>query len=275
MSSRFDFHLEPSPGAVPPLGPLAGVRVLVTRPALPAARTAARLAALGAEPLVFPTLVIEPPSDPAPLERARARLAEFHAAVFVSPSAVEMTLAPYGARPLAWPCGVTAFAPGPGTAEALAACGVEPVRMPETRFDSEGLLALAELSAASVAGRQVVIFRAETGRDLLPEELARRGATVEVVAAYQSRAPESAPTGLVELLRDGRIDAVSVMSAEALENLVALVPEAERARLRALELYASHPRIAERAQALGFAKVTTTEAGDAGLISALLAQHAA
>ncbi|MFN3629953.1 MAG: hypothetical protein ACK4XK_07845, partial [Casimicrobiaceae bacterium] len=74
MSGSYDFHLQPAPGARPPDGPLAGVRVLITRPAWPAARTAARLAALGAVPLVFPTLVIRPPADAAAVESARARL---------------------------------------------------------------------------------------------------------------------------------------------------------------------------------------------------------
>lgn len=277
MSGLYDFHLQPAPGARPPDGPLAGVRVLVTRPALPAARTAARLAALGAVPLVFPTLVIAPPADPAAVaavEAARARLAEFDAAFFVSPSAVEMFLAPYGAQPIALPASLALYAPGPGTAEALALVGAGEVAIPEDeRYDADGLLALPALAPGRVAGRRILVVRGERGRDELPATLRARGAQVEIVSAYRSEAPTTPPEGLIELLGRSAIDAISVMSSEAAANLVALVPSPRRELLLARPLYASHPRIAEAARTLGFAEVITTPAGDAGLIAALLMRH--
>ena len=49
-----DFHLGPP--AQTNAGPLTGVSILITRPVMPASRTATRLAALGATPLIFPTL---------------------------------------------------------------------------------------------------------------------------------------------------------------------------------------------------------------------------
>lgn len=274
MTGPADFHLQPAPGARTPEGPLAGVRVLITRPAWPAARTAARLAALGAVPLVFPTLVIAPPAEVAAVESARTRLAEFDAAVFVSPSAVEMFLAPYGARPHALPARLALFAPGPGTAEALSAVGAEDVTIPEDeRYDAEGLLALPALGPEAIAGRRVLIVRGERGRDDLPETLRARGAEVELIAAYRSEAPATPPEGLLELIDRRSIDSISVMSSEAVSNLVALVSPPRREALLALPLYASHPRIAEAARTLGFSEVMTTRAGDAGLIAALLLRN--
>ncbi len=277
MTGPTDFHLQPAPGAQAPDGPLAGVRVLITRPAWPAARTAARLAALGAVPLVFPTLVIAPPADAsaaAAVEVARARLAEFDAVIFVSPSAVEMFLAPYGAQPHALPARLSLFAPGPGTAEALAMVGAEDVAIPEDeRYDAQGLLALPALGPEAIAGRRVLIVRGERGRDDLPETLRARGAEVELIAAYRSEAPATPPEGLLELIDRRSIDAISVMSSEAVSNLVALVSPPRREALLALPLYASHPRIAEAARTLGFTEVITTQAGDAGLIAALLLRN--
>jgi len=276
MQTKFDFHLGPAP--TPVEGPLSGLRILVTRPALQAARTAARLAALGATPIVVPMQVIEPPGDPEPLAKARADLARFDAAIFVSPSAAEMVLAPFGASPLAWPSSVAVFAPGPGTAEALAACGIVEVAVPAERFDSEGLLALPALAEAQVRGRRIVLFRGERGRELLPATLAARGAEVTVVPAYRSRPPAGPHEGLASLAVAGGLDALSVMSAEALDHLhvtIAAFPPEASMRLRALPLYPSHPRIAEHARHLGFAEVIATEPGDAGLIAALLARHEA
>lgn len=268
-----DFHLGTSNTAA--AGPLAGVQVLVTRPVMPASRTAQRLAALGATPLVFPTTLIEPPADGAPLAAALARLDRCYAAIFVSPSAAEMTLAPMGTAPRKLPASLRVFAPGPGTAEELATRGVEQVEIPDSSFDSEGLLALPGLQPDAVRGKEILIFRGNDGRELLREALTARGATVSAVTAYHRHAPRTPPTGLLELLRSGRVNAVSAMSSDAVSNLLALVPTAERATLvLALPLYASHERIAATARAAGFRNVIETAAGDAGLISALLSQTA-
>ena len=68
---------------------LAGIGVLVTRPARQAAGFASRIAALGGTPIIFPAIAILPPEDSAALERAHAALAEYDFAVFVSANAVE------------------------------------------------------------------------------------------------------------------------------------------------------------------------------------------
>lgn len=264
-----DFHLGSAAAANG--GPLTGFNVLVTRPVLPASRTAARLAALGATPLVFPTTIIEPPADAAPLNAALATLNAFYAAIFVSPGAAEMTLAPMGAAPRRLPPALLVFAPGPGTAEELTTRGVGQVHIPTTSFDSEGLLALPGLQAHAVKGKRVVIFRGNDGRELLREELVRRGASVDAITAYHRRAPKTPPTGLLELLRAGKVNALSAMSSDAISNLLPLIPAAERGTLLfALPVYASHARIAATARAAGFRNVIETGAGDAGLITALL-----
>ena len=238
---------------------------------MPASRTATRVAALGATPLIFPTLIIELPADNGPLTRALEKISSYYAALFVSPSAAEMALAPMASRPFKLPASLHVFAPGPGTAEELSRLGVERVEMPETSFDSEGLLALPSLQAAAVQGRQIVIFRGNDGRELLREALLKRGATVDAITAYHRRAPLTPPTGLLEQLRAGKINAISAMSSDAITNLVPLIPTDEREHiLFPIAVYASHARIVESARTLGFRNVTETLAGDAGLITALL-----
>ncbi|TAG03701.1 MAG: uroporphyrinogen-III synthase [Betaproteobacteria bacterium] len=265
-----DFHL-----GIPKTtqaGPLSGKHVLITRPVMPASRTAQRLAALGATPYVFPTTIIEPPADSAPLAAALSCLDRYYAAIFVSPSAVEMTLAPMGIQPRTVPTQLQVFAPGPGTAEALNLLGVSSVLIPETSFDSDGLLALEALSAKQVSGKRIAIFRGNDGREVLRDELTKRGASVEAITAYHRRAPKTPPTGLLELLARGEINAISAMSSDAIENLMTLLSGSKQvAATLNLPLYASHPRIAETAKAAGFRNVIETQAGDAGLITSLLA----
>lgn len=266
-----DFHLGATTQTH--VGPLTGVSILVTRPVMPASRTATRLASLGATPLVFPTTLIELPADLAPLNAALAKINDYYSAIFVSPSAAEMTLAPLGSIAKKLPAALRVFAPGPGTAEELNIRGVAHIEVPETSFDSEGLLALPSLQASAIKGKRIVIFRGNDGRELLREELIKRGATVDAITAYHRRAPNTPPTGLLELLRAGKVNALSAMSSDAISNLVPLIPLTERgALLFALPVYASHERIAATARDAGFRNVIETEAGDAGLITALLAR---
>ena len=238
---------------------------------MPAARTAMRVAALGATALIFPTLIIEPPADGEPLKTALSKIGDYYAALFVSPSAAEMALAPMSSPPFKLPASLHVFAPGPGTAEELSRLGVERVEMPESSFDSEGLLALPSMQATAIKGKRIVIFRGNDGRELLRAELLKRGATVDAVTAYHRRAPNTPPDGLLELLRCGQINAISAMSSDAITNLVPLIPAAEREKiLFPIAVYASHARIVESARALGFRNVIETQTGDAGLITALL-----
>jgi uroporphyrinogen-III synthase len=252
--------LAPPP---PARGPLSGIGIVVTRPARQAAGLVSELAALGATPIVFPAIVILPPSDPAPLLRAHATLASYDAAIFVSGNAAE-----YGAPARgAWPAHVTAFATGPGTAAALHAAGLAGARIPHTTFDSDGLLALPELT--SVRGKRIAIFRGEGGRERLGDALRSRGAVVDYVDCYRRARPAAGADGLAEALRGNRVQALTLTSSEGLDNLCALLDPGARSLLQRAPAFVPHARIAQHARELGFQAIVTGS-GDAGLVAGLL-----
>jgi uroporphyrinogen-III synthase len=243
---------------------LHGAGIVITRPARQAAGLAHEIAALGGRPLVFPAIVILPPTDASALRQAQRQLADYDIAVFVSGNAVE-----YGiGDPAAWPAHLLALAPGPGTAAALAAVGIRHVRIPTTTMDSEGLLALPELR--SVAGKRVVVFRGGAGRELLKGALEARGASVTQVECYRRARPEGGAAGLIEAWRERRADAVTLTSSEGLDNLWAVLDEEGRGYLAATPTFVPHPRIGERARALGVRETIVTPPADAGLLAALL-----
>ena len=255
--------VHPLAPEVRPPGPLQGVGVLVTRPPRQAAGLAAQLAALGATPVVFPAILILPPPDRARLDRIHATLDRYDIAIFISANAVE-----YGApSPQAWPKRMRTFAPGPGTAEALAAAGIHGVTIPEVSFDSEGLLMLPALNR--VTGQRIAIFRGEGGRDLLGDTLRARGAVIEYVDCYRRAAPRSGAQGLVEALRAGRVHALTLTSSEGLDNLWKLLDADARPLLQRLPTFVPHPRIGSHARRLGFNAIAT-DGADAGLIAGLL-----
>jgi uroporphyrinogen-III synthase len=244
-------------------GPLRGAGVVITRPARQAAGLAREIASLGGQPLVFPAIVILPPADQAALRELHWDIAHYDIAIFVSANAVEFGVGDSAA----WPVGILTLAPGPGTAAALAAVGLGNVRVPATTMDSEGLLALPELE--QVAGRRVVIFRGDSGRELLRSALEARGAKVTQIECYRRARPEDA-TGLVEAWRERRIDAVTLTSSEGLDNLWAIFGAESRGYLVATPTFVPHPRIAEHARELGLREVIATPPTDAGLIASLL-----
>ena len=244
-------------------GPLHDIGIIVTRPQRQAAGFAAKIAALGGRPIIWPAIVILPPHDGERLARAHATLGDYDIAIFVSANAVE-----YGAPPAAtWPARIVTYAPGPGTAEALAAAGIPNARIPVKSWDSEGLLDLRDLQ--DVSGKRIVVFRGEGGREFLGNSLRMRGGTVDHVTCYRRVAPQTGAAGLIEAMREGRAHALTLTSAEGLDNLMAALGAAGRALLERLPTFAAHPRIAERAREHGLSAVETA-GGDAGLLAGLL-----
>lgn len=248
---------------------LLGRTVLVTRPAAQSAALAAAIEAEGGTAVRFPLLEISPLADVAPLEDIAQRLDAFDFACFVSPNAVEHALAVV-LRQRAWPAHLQAVTVGTSSEAALARHGIERVIAPRGRFDSEALLALPALATGKVAGRRVVIFRGDGGRELLGDTLVRRGATVETVTCYRRSRPAADAGHLVDLARAGRLDAVTLTSSEGVDNLIGMLGGDAAEVLARTTLFVPHARIAERARELGAPKVVLTGPADAGLLAGLL-----
>ena len=251
--------------------PLAGRRILVTRPQAQAAGLAAQIAAHGGEAVCFPLIEISPIDDWSAFDAATARLDDVALVVFISPNAADFSLPRLlAARP--WPRPPQVAAIGPGTVRRLADFGISGVIVPAARFDSEALLELSPLQSAAVVGKRVLILRGNGGRELLAETLRARGAVVDCVTCYRRSAPRDAAP-VVSLLRDAALGAITVSSSEGLRNLLELLDTDSLDRLRILPVFVPHPRIAEEAERLGLPCVLLTGPADAGLIEGLCNYH--
>ncbi len=251
--------------------PLAGKRILVTRPAGQAGPLAALIAGQGGEVIRFPLLEIGPADDLQPLQQAIARLDDYSTVVFISPNAVAFSV-PQVLAQRPWPMGLQVAAIGPGTVAQLANYGIGPVLCPALRFDSEALLELAEFQARRTVGQRVLILRGNGGRELLAETLAARGAAVDAVTCYRRSAPVDVAL-LLSLLRNMGLDALTISSSEGLRTLLALLDTEAFERLRALPVFVPHQRIAEIAGELGLQKCILTEPADAGILAGLCKYH--
>jgi uroporphyrinogen-III synthase len=247
-------------------GRLGGLGVVITRPKSAANVLATALMREGARPFVFPALEIEP-TDPTPAQaEALQRLADCGLAIFISANAVERGLALARAQG-SWPGRTRAAAVGEATAQALRNSGFHAVISPRERHDSEALLALPELR--TVKGMRIIVFRGEGGREHLRETLEARGAHVDYVECYRRTRPRTDPSALLAAWSRGELHAVSALSAETLENFLAMLGEAGLPRLAEATLVVPHAAIAAHPDARRFARVIVAAPGTEGLVNAL------
>lgn len=247
--------------------PLHGKRILITRPAAQAASLAEKIVTCGGDPVLFPLIDIGPADDLGDLQQAAERIGDYALAVFISPNAVDFGL-PLIFERGPWPAGLQAAAIGQSTAALLTSLGIGPVVYPRQRFDSEALLELPEFQADRVAGSRVLILRGNGGRELLAETLLERGATVDAVTCYQRSAPTDGRL-IQRLLRENRVDALTVSSSEGLRNLLALLDSEATRCLCMLPVFVPHRRIADVAGELGLHRIVLTGPADDGIIKGL------
>jgi uroporphyrinogen III methyltransferase/synthase len=172
---------------------------------------------------------------------------------------------------------------GPASAQALATHGVAPpahrVIKPDThaddaRQDSEALY--ARLDVPSLSGREVLIVRGNGGREWLADQLREAGASVRTVEAYRRSVPvpDAAAWLALRAVLSAR-HAWTLTSSEAVRNLDELaranLSPADLDTLHGAPCFASHARIVEQAESLGFRDVTLTGAGDDRLLASVLA----
>lgn len=243
---------------------LAGLNIVITRPREQAADLTRRIEQLGGKPLLFPLLEITAVRDDRALREQISRLKRTDLAIFISPNAVRYGMAAIRATG-ELPASLNIATVGQGSAKALHDLGIGHIIAPTERFDSESLLQLPELR--NVAGKRVMIFRGDGGRELLGDTLKARGATVEYVTCYLRSKPDVDAGALL----NAAPHAITVTSSEALSHLREMLDEVQRRAVFAITLFVPHERIADAARQHGWQQVFVTASGDDGVISGLIA----
>ncbi len=239
---------------------LAGLGVLVTRPAHQANALCRRIEQCGGHPVAFPALEILPPADPAPAAALLGR--DWDLLIYTSANAVSL------ARELIpdLPTAAHIAAVGRATARLLEQTDTPPDLLPD-RSDSEGLLTLPALQ--QVAGRRVLIVRGEGGRALLGDSLRERGAEVAYAEVYRRGLPRTDPADLLRRW-PREVQAVTATSAEVLENLSRMLGPEGRKLLQATPLVVISERMLPLARQLGIERVIQADgAGEDALLAAL------
>ena len=226
---------------------LAGKRVVITRARGQAADLAARLEALGAEVIEFPTIEIQPAPDYRPLDEAVARIGSYDWLIFTSANGVRSfleRLARAGLNIDAVRAAICAI--GPATRAAAENVGFRVALMP-SEYVAESLVRAFEGHA--LEGKRVLLPRAAVARDVVPAELRRRGAQVDVVEAYRTGIPAGAPAEAARIFGPApRPDWIAFTSSSTVVNFV---QAAGAAALEGVRVAAIGPVTAATARKLG------------------------
>jgi uroporphyrinogen-III synthase len=255
------------------------MRVVITRPAGDAQAWVDALQAAGHQALALPLIDVGSATHIQPVMQAWAHWPSFQAVMFVSAQAVRYFFERQPAS-LTWANGPRCWATGPGTHKALLQAGV-PVGCIDSpaadaaQFDSEALW--QRVSTQVQAGKPVLIVRGHdvndgltmvsdalsiassstaqvgTGRDWLAQQLQAAGVLAQFVVAYERRAPvwsAEQKAQACEAAVNGSVWCFS--SSQAIQHLAHTLPTQNWGKARCI---ATHPRIAQTAQALGFGEI--------------------
>lgn len=229
--------------------PLAHRRILITRTRHQASDLATQLEALGATPILIPTIEIAPPTSFCALDTALACLHTYDWLIFTSANAVDAfhqritsleirvphlpdstTVDKVGNRasdphsapePQKFP---KIAAIGPSTAKAVQGIGLTVDLLPP-QYVAESL---AEAIKPHALNSNFLLIRAAEARDILPTALTAAGATVTIADAYRNQIPPDSIPALQSLFATAvnYPDAITFTSSSTATNLLALLEAA-------------------------------------------------
>ncbi len=207
--------------------PLAGRKILITRARHQAHSLAATLEEKGAEVLAIPAIEIVPPDSFAALDAALLDAARYVWLVVTSVNGADVLADRLKALGLSVDVlsSVNIAVIGPATGRSMVAHGLH-VDLTPKQAVAESLV--ESLLQEPITGQHILLVRAKVARDVLPEELRKAGATVDIVDAYQTVVPAASREALRQVfLEPSRLpDVVTFTSSSTVTNFLRLLQEA-------------------------------------------------
>jgi uroporphyrinogen-III synthase len=201
---------------------LSGIRVLVGRARHQAGALSGELRKLGATVLEIPFIEIRKPRSFAPLDSALQNLNEYDWLILTSANGVEAMWERLARLRLTRNLKHLKIAAiGPATKKAIEQRGINVDVVPKEYVAESVVRSLRR----RVKGKRVLLVRAKVARDVIPRELRRAGAVVDIVEAYETVVPESSRARLQSALQNPRRrpHVVTFTSSSTVRNFAALL----------------------------------------------------
>ena len=206
--------------------PLAGRRVLVTRASGQSFALAQPLRELGAEVIEIPTIEIRSAGSSAALDHALIKIDHYDTLILTSVNGVERLFERYNrlGLPIEDMQHLLVVAIGPATAREIQSEGLGVSIVPE-KYVAESVI--EALRGKIFKGSRVLLVRAKVARDVLPDELRKAGAQVDVIEAYETVVPDGAAERLNKVFANAatRPHIVTFTSSSTATNFLALLRE--------------------------------------------------
>ena len=202
--------------------PLAGCRVLVSRAKKQAGALSSALRELGCQVIEIPFIEIRKPGSYQPLDSALLNLASYDWLILTSVNGVKALFERMVRKGLdvSSVAHLKIAAIGPATREAIEQHGLR-VTVTPREYVAESVVAALR---RRVKGRHVLLVRAKVARDVIPRELRKAGAQVDVVEAYETVAPKSSEKRLRAVFSSTRKPhAITFTSSSTVRNFVHLL----------------------------------------------------
>ena len=221
--------------------PLEGWRILVSRAREQAGALSVGLRALGAEVYEIPFIEIRPPRSYKSLDESLKLIGEYEWLILTSVNGVRamferMAKLNIPKRVLAH---INIAAIGPATRSAIEREGLKVAVTPK-EYVAESIV---ESLADKVRGKRVLLCRAKIARDVIPRELRRMGAFLDVVEAYENVVPQSSRVELRAVLRDPlrRPHAITFTSSSTVKNFADLLGKQKSSSWKNIQFAAIGP----------------------------------
>lgn len=238
-----------------PARPLHGWRILNTRAAHQASALSGPLRKLGADVIDIPTIEIVSTGSLGPLDNALIKIDHYDTLILTSVNGVEVLFERYNklGLPIVDMQHLLVVAIGPATARAIQSEGLGVSIVPD-KYVAESVV--EALRAKITKHSRVLLVRAKVARDLLPDELRKMGAQVEVIEAYQTRVPDGVATKIKGLFKDrlNRPHMVTFTSSSTVTNFLSIlgVPDEQRHLLAHVKLVSIGPVTSSTLREAGF-----------------------
>jgi uroporphyrinogen-III synthase len=251
---------------------LVGVRVLVGRARHQAGALSAELRKLAATVIEIPFIEIRKPRSFKPLDLALMNLANYDWLILTSANGVEamwerMARLRLNKNNLA---GVRVAAIGPATRKAVEQRGGKVDVVPK-EYVAESVVRSLKNKAK---GKRVLLVRAKVARDVIPNELRKAGAHVDVVEAYETVVPQSSRSRLQKVLKNPqrRPHVVTFTSSSTVRNFVELAGARTTRALDGIRLASIGPVTSSTLREVGLrADIAAKEFTIPGLVKAIAA----
>jgi uroporphyrinogen III methyltransferase/synthase len=206
--------------------PLFGRKVLVTRSREQASFFSELLIEQGAEPVECATIQVVPTDDWSQLDRAIRHLKKYEWVIFTSVNGVRFFLERLRSlgEDLRVLKGINLCTIGPATAAELQRVGITPDFMP-AEYRAEAVV--KGLGIKKLKGSHILLPRAKVAREILPVELKRLGAKIDVIPVYQTVRPDGDLNRIESYLNVGEIDVATFTSSSTVKNFVDMLGHKE------------------------------------------------